>query len=197
MFVGTYRVGAYRMYVNSRPPLMVGIMPVILRIAAIVGIAVALPSGCTARTSLAKAVHAQNLGNFREAVQLYRVVVARDVNNAIAHYNLGTCFLQLRDFDEAARAFEQAIRGFRAVSADRMWTIGGESKTRRQMLALALNDLGACHYNQVGASPETRAEKLRTAIRYFEEACGLDGDLRISQTNLANARQQPLYVPGA
>lgn len=185
------------MYVNSRRPSIVGIMRVILRIAAIVGIAVALPSGCAARTSFAKAVHAQNLGNFREATQLYRMVVAKNANNAIAHYNLGTCFFQLRDFDEAASAFEQAIRGFRAVSADSMWTIGGESKTRRQMLALALNDLGACHYNQVGASAETRAEKLQTAIRYFKEAIDLDGDLRISQTNLANARQQPLYVPGA
>jgi tetratricopeptide (TPR) repeat protein len=48
-------------------------------------------------------------GNYEGAAEAFSKAIAEDPGNISAHYNLGLALAELRQFDEAARAFERAV----------------------------------------------------------------------------------------
>lgn len=50
-----------------------------------------------------------NLGNFREALRLFREAVETDAENAELHYYLGVTYQKLRDYSAAAAEFQSCL----------------------------------------------------------------------------------------
>ena len=104
---------------------------------------------------------AQAEGNYAEAEQIWRQIIRRTPNDAIAYYNLGNVLADQERLEEAEAAYRQAI-------------------------SLNLNDAEA--YNNLGYLAQTQG-RLEEAIALYPRALAIDPNLRIAQRNLSEAQR--------
>lgn len=89
--------------------------------AALLALTFAVPSRPASNGELAKAEQQFDAGNYAEAIQTIRGVLTQNANDAAAHYWLGRCYYELRDYDNAVAEEERATLLAPKSSLDHQW----------------------------------------------------------------------------
>jgi tetratricopeptide (TPR) repeat protein len=141
--------------------------------------------GCASQNHMATGIQYQNSAKYDEAIASYRKALASREKDPVVFANIATCYLNKGEYSSAVPWYAKAVSGFRASSEETTWVLGGESKSRSQMVALYLNDWGVAHKKM------NTEEDRRKAADLFRQASQVDPTLQIASDNLRFAMVRP------
>jgi tetratricopeptide (TPR) repeat protein len=140
----------------------------------------------------------------KKAIACYEQAVALDPKHALAHYNLGTLFLDKKaDYDAAIACFQKAVAldpNFALAHNNLGFALAGKGKVDAAITcyqkAIALDPNFALAHNSLGAALAGKG-KVDAAITCFKKAIALDPNFALAHNNLAQALHKTGQIDGA